>query len=82
VHVEGGQVIELYHAVNDMDSAKARRRVTELGLVQVTFRNIHYLEVADDLRARGGSGRVPALWDGARLHEGIGAVLARLDRGF
>jgi hypothetical protein len=72
-------MIELYHAVNDPDSAAARRRVTELGLDGVRFRNIYYAEVAADLRARGGGSILPALWDGACLHEGLDAVLAKLD---
>ena len=69
---------ELFHAVNDADSAAARRRVLELGLKErIEFRNVFFAEVAAELRARGG-GRVPALWRKGRLVEGLEPVLAAL----
>jgi hypothetical protein len=72
-------MIELFHATNDPDSAAARKRVTDLGLIErIRFRNIFYPEAQADLSALGG-GRTPALWDGARLIEGRDAVLAFLD---
>lgn len=73
-------MIELFHAVNDGgDSAAARGFIVEHELgARVRFRNVFYDEVRADLTARGGSGRTPALWDGARLVEGREAVLAAL----
>jgi hypothetical protein len=70
---------ELFHRIGDDDSAAARRALVERGLAEDTsFRNIHYPEAEADFRARGGS-RVPALWDGERLVEGLPAILALLD---
>lgn len=69
---------ELFHATNDADSAAARTAVVERGLVErVRFRNIFYPEVQADFGARGGA-RLPALWDGSRLHQGLDAVLLAL----
>lgn len=71
---------ELFHATNDEDSAAARKEVVERGLVErIRFRNIFYPEVEADFRARGGT-RLPALWDGATLHQGVAAVRAAFDR--
>jgi hypothetical protein len=72
---------ELFHAIDDADSAVARRRVAALGLVdagRITLRNVHFASHAADLAARGGR-VLPALWDGARLHEGLPATLAALE---
>lgn len=57
-----------------------RRYIVERGFKeQVDFRNLHYPNVLADLVARGGSEeRLPALWDGAQLHQGAEACLARL----
>jgi hypothetical protein len=75
-------MIELFHAVNDGgESAAARAFIVEHELSErVRFRNVFYDEVRADLAARGGSGRTPALWDGARLVEGREAVLTALAR--
>jgi hypothetical protein len=70
-------MIELFHATNEVASAAARRRVTELGL-EVRFRNIFYPEVQADFAARGGT-TLPALWDGQKLIQGEGEVLAALE---
>jgi hypothetical protein len=70
-------MLELFHATNDIASAAARRRVTELGL-EIRFRNIFYPEVQADFAARGGT-QLPALWDGEKLIEGEAAVLATLE---
>ena len=73
--------LELFHAIDDADSAAARRRAAELGLVDgglVALRNVHFASHAADLAARGGSS-LPALWDGARLHAGLRATLAALE---
>jgi hypothetical protein len=45
---------------------------------RVTFRNVHFESHAAALAAHGG-GRVPALWDGIRLHQGLAATLAALE---
>jgi hypothetical protein len=71
---------ELFNAIADAGSAKARLYVMEHGLkAEVQFRNVFYPEVVADLVARGGAvERLPALWDGTRLVEGAEAVMARL----
>jgi hypothetical protein len=70
--------LELFHRLAEPDSAAARLLVAELGLLEaVTFRNLAFESHAADFSARGG-GRTPALWDGARLHEGLSAVRAAL----
>ena len=68
----------LYHRIDDPDSAAVRRRVVELGLKsQVDFQNVD-TDGAEAFAAHGGR-RVPALWDGERLHEGKSAALAVLE---
>ena len=68
----------LYHRIDDADSAAVRRRVVELGLkTRVDFQNVD-TDGAEAFAAHGGR-RVPAVWDGARLHEGKSAVLAVLE---
>jgi len=68
----------LYHRIDDPDSAAVRRRVVELGLKsQVDFQNVD-TEGAEPFAEHGGR-RVPALWDGERLHEGRSAALAVLE---
>jgi hypothetical protein len=70
--------VELFHRLAEPDSAAARLLVAELGLGEaVQFRTVAFESHAADLAARGG-GRTPALWDGARLHEGLAAVRAAL----
>jgi hypothetical protein len=70
--------MELFHATNDIDSAAARRAVVDGGwLEKIRFRNVFYAEVKADFDARGGA-RLPALWDGARLHQGLDQVLLAL----
>jgi len=71
---------ELFHEIPGPDSAAARRRLAALGLVgRVELRNVHYPEAAADFAARGGA-RLPALWDGAALHQGLAAALAAMER--
>ncbi len=72
---------ELFHATNDDgSSARARKAVVDLSLTEkVRFRNIFYPEVQADFAARGGT-KLPALWDGATLFQGIDAVLEALGR--
>jgi hypothetical protein len=70
--------VELFYTIADPDCAVARRAVLERGVKeQVDFRNLHYPEVEADFRARGGT-RLPALWDGTTLHQGLEAVLTAL----
>jgi hypothetical protein len=74
-----GARAELFHRISEPDSAAARRRVGELGLVaRVEFRNVDFESHRAALAARGGA-ETPALWDGARLHRGRADVLAALD---
>ncbi len=71
--------LELYHLIPDPASAAARRRVVELGLVEiVSFRNTNSERNQAALEAHGGKD-VPALFDGEKLHEGEAAVLAALE---
>lgn len=70
--------LELFHRLAEPRSAEARRLVSALGLLEaVAFRNVAFDSHRDALAARGG-GPTPALWDGARLHEGLDAVRAAL----
>jgi hypothetical protein len=70
--------LELFHRLTEPESAAARSLVRDLGLLgAVEFRNVHFDSHRDALAARGGA-RTPALWDGARLHEGGAAVRVAL----
>ncbi len=65
-------VLVLYHRLADPDSARIRARIVELSLKpRVDFQNVDTEAAA--FAALGGR-LVPALWDGARLHEGPGAI--------
>lgn len=71
--------MQLFHRLAEPASAAARRLVLELGLeARVTFRNVDFDSHRDALAALGGA-PTPALWDGARLHEGLEAVRAALE---
>lgn len=71
---------DLFHRIAERDSADARRRTAELGLLgAVEFRNVDFDSHRAALAARGGE-RTPALWDGSELHVGREAVLAALER--
>jgi hypothetical protein len=68
----------LYHRIGDPDSAAVRSRVVELGLKsRIDFQNVD-TEGAAAFATQGGR-RVPAVWDGERLHEGRAAALALLE---
>jgi len=70
--------VVLYHRIDDPGSAVVRRRVVELGLKpQVDFQNVDTDGAEAWTNARGTV--LPALWDGARLHEGTDATLAALE---
>lgn len=69
----------LYHRIADAECAEVRRIIVERGLKpKIDFQNV--LTDAADAFAHHGGERVPALWDGARLHQGRDAVLAALER--
>jgi hypothetical protein len=76
----------LYHRLADPDSAAVRARIVQLGLKpRIDFQNVD-TEAAEAFAAHGGR-RVPALWDGKRLHEGadniglaLGAIIAAEER--
>jgi hypothetical protein len=73
--------LELFHRIAEPESAAARVLVRDLDLLgAVEFRNVAFDSHRAALAAHGG-GRTPALWDGARLHEGLGAIRAALARG-
>ena len=64
----------LYHRVADPESARVRAQIVERGLKpRIDFQNVD-TDAAAEFAVRGGR-RVPALWDGAHLHEGAAAVL-------
>lgn len=70
--------VVLYHRIDDPGSAVVRRRVVELGLKpQIDFQNVDTDGADAWANARGKV--LPALWDGARLHEGTDAALAALE---
>ena len=63
----------LYHRLADPDSAAVRAWIVERGIKpRIDFQNVE-TEGADAFAALGGV-RIPALWDGARLHEGVDAI--------
>ena len=67
--------MELFYTIADAACATARKAILEAKLKEkVNFRNMYYPEVRDDFRLRGGT-RLPAVWDGQRLHQGLQAVL-------
>ena len=69
----------LFHLIADPGSARVRRTVTGRGLeAEVSFCNVAFDEALAKLKSLGGSGAVPALWDGERLFTGADAVIARL----
>jgi hypothetical protein len=70
---------ELFHRIAEPDSAAARQLAVALGLADaIAFRNVAFDTHREALAALGG-GATPALWDGARLHAGVGAVRAALE---
>jgi hypothetical protein len=71
-------MLELFHAIGDPGSARARQLFVARDLGRrVRLRNIVYPEVVADFTARGGR-ELPALWDGARLIQGADAVAEAL----
>jgi hypothetical protein len=72
---------ELFHRIAEEGSARVRRRMVELGLVErIRIRNVAYENVREDLLRLGGDDGTPALWDGVALYRGTDAVLAELER--
>jgi hypothetical protein len=70
--------MELFYTIADQDCACARLAVMDRGVKPlVDFRNMYYPEVTHDFTARGGT-KLPALWDGVTLHQGLDAVLRAL----
>jgi hypothetical protein len=68
----------LYHRIDDPGSAVVRRRVVELGLKpEIDFQNVDTDGAEAWASVRGT--KLPALWDGTRLHEGESAALAALE---
>lgn len=73
------QTPELFHAINDSESARVRRWVVAEGMEQrIRFRNVTYDEVASELAAHGGV-QTPALWASGRLVQGAEAVITALE---
>ncbi len=71
--------LELFHQIADPGSARVRKLISERELTaDVKFRNVAFDEPLAKLKAVGGDGAVPALWDGERLFVGADAVIARL----
>jgi hypothetical protein len=66
--------VELFYTIADSACAAARKAIIAAKLKEkVNFRNLYYPEVQHDFRVRGGH-RVPALWDGEKMHQGLKAV--------
>jgi hypothetical protein len=73
------RAFELFHVITDESSARVRRYIGEHEMERdVAFRNVHFADDNEAFLARG-SGALPALWDGERLHFGAEAIIARLD---
>ena len=69
----------LFHRIAEVDSARVRLRVVELGLKpRIDFQNAE-TDGRSEL-SRLGSGVTPALWDGKRLITGADAVEGELER--
>jgi hypothetical protein len=69
---------QLFYVIADVDCAAARKAVlASQARRHVDFRNIVYAEVEADFVAHGGT-KLPALWDGVTLHQGLPAILAAL----
>jgi hypothetical protein len=72
---------ELFHRIAEPASARVRRALVVRDLMdRVGMRNVAFDSHQAALAARGGAA-TPALWDGAALHTGPEAILARLARG-
>lgn len=72
-------MLELFHQIVDPGSARVRKLISDRELTpDVKFRNVAFDEPAAKLKALGGDGTVPALWDGQTLFVGADAVIARL----
>ncbi len=70
---------DLFHRIAEPDSARARLRASELGLLErLALRNVDFDSHHQALASHGG-GATPALWDGAELHVGLPAVLRALE---
>ena len=67
-------MLELIYIIADADCAAARKAAVASGK-EIQFRNLYYPEVKADYDARGGT-KLPAIWDGTTLHQGLAAVLA------
>jgi hypothetical protein len=71
--------LQLFHRLAEPDSARARRKVAALGLLErVAFRNVEFESHRLALARRGGA-ETPALWDGVGLHVGLARVEASLE---
>jgi len=71
--------LELFHRLAEPDSARARKKVAALGLLErVAFRNLEFESHRAALAERGGA-ETPALWDGVGLHVGLARVEAALE---
>jgi hypothetical protein len=69
----------LFYRIADAACAAARKAVlASAHRRSVEFRNIHNPESLA-LQTTYGGGAVPALWDGARLHEGLDAIIRFLE---
>lgn len=77
--MEADAPFELFHLIAEAPSARVRRYVVDHYLEdRVRFRNVAFEDAQRALKDHGGTGRVPALWDGQALHTGAEACIARL----
>ena len=71
--------LELFHLIVDPGSVRVRKFIAERELLSdVKYRNVAFDGAMEKLKAVGGDGTVPALWDGEKLFVGADAVIARL----
>jgi predicted DCC family thiol-disulfide oxidoreductase YuxK len=72
--------LELFHVLVHPGCSRVRQWIVDHDLTEaVQFRNLHFPEHLEALRAHGaGESDVPCVWDGETLHRGADACIARL----
>jgi hypothetical protein len=70
---------ELFHQIPEAASARVRKRLSALELIErVSMRNTAFESHQQALVERGGKS-TPAFWDGVRLHQGEDEVMRAID---
>lgn len=78
--MSGSPKLELFHVLVHPGCSRVRQWIVDHQLEEaVQFRNLHFPEHAAALQGHGaGEADVPCVWDGAALHKGAEACIARL----